>query len=102
MTTNHDRKTTNEMQGFLLNPPALGARYLAIKAELIGKYRKSQLQKDNEMLAMARMGNLTASDFWSRVLALNKDPETFRRAWFLNLLPASTHALLGGKATRPR
>ena len=99
VTSNLDHKVADEMQGFLLNPPTKNM-YTKIKAELIRKYGKTQLQKDNELLGMTGLGDRTVSDLWSRVLALNKDPETFRRAWFLNLLPTSTRALLGKLATQ--
>ena len=77
VTSNLDSKTANELQGFLLNPPTKD-KYAKIKEDLIRKHGKTQLQKDNELLAMTGMGDRTAADLWCRVLALNKDPLTFR------------------------
>ena len=47
---------------------------------------------------MTSLGDKTASEAWEKVKSLNSNPETFMRAWFLNLIPATTRSLLGKRA----
>ena len=99
VTSNMDRKTSGEMAGFLMNRPSSDA-YAKIRAEMIRRYGKTQLQKDNSLLAMTGLGDRTPSEAWQHVKSLNKDPSSFMRAWFLNLIPAKTRALLGKAASQ--
>ena len=99
MTSNLDRKTAGEMHGFLKARPMTNP-YNKIKAYMIKRYGKTQLQKDNILLAMTGIGDQTPSEAWEKVKSLNTAPNTFMRAWFLNLLPAKTRSLLGKAATK--
>ena len=94
VTSNIDRKTATEMAGFLKNRPSKQP-YTKIKEYMIKRYGTTQLQKDNQLLAMTGLGDRTPSEALTHVRSLNSDPETFFRAWFLNLIPANTRALLG-------
>ena len=98
VTSNLDRKTAGEMHGFLKQKPKINP-YDTIKAYMVKRYGKTQLQKDNILLSMTSLGDLTPSEAWERVKSLNSNPETFMRAWFLNLIPANTRSLLGRRAT---
>ena len=98
VTSNLDRKTAGEMHGFLKAKPKLSP-YDKIKKYMIKRYGKTQLQKDNILLAMTSLGDQTPSEAWEKVKSLNSDSDTFMRAWFLNLIPSTTRALLGKSAT---
>ena len=86
------------MAGFLKNRPKVEP-YNKIKQYMIRTYGKTQLQKDNTLLAMTGLGDRTPTEALTYVRSLNSDPETFFRAWFLSLIPANVRALLGKAAT---
>ena len=89
VTSNIDRKTATKMSGFLKNRPKMEP-YDKIKKYMIRTYGRTQLQKDNILLAMTGLGDRTPTEALTHVRSLNSDPETFFRAWFLSLIPANT------------
>ena len=77
-----DANTAEEIQHILLNPPTTG-KYESLKNELNKTFGKSQFKRDSELLNINGLGDTQPSALLRKINALNNDPQTLKRAIFL-------------------
>ena len=84
-------KAANEIEYLLLNPPKTG-KVEAMKAKIIKRFGRTQLDKDMELLSTRSLGDLKPSEMWSRFQQLNKDPHnstsSFVKAYLVSMYPS--------------
>ena len=90
-----DNTTATEVKPILLKPPS--NKYDALKSALIAAFSKSQEQKDAELLAISGLGDRKPTALLRKILSLNTDADTLRRAFFLAQLPMDVRAVLAAQ-----
>ena len=86
-------KQAARVESIIVNMPKTG-KVLALREKLIKAFGRTQYEKDDELLNHGPLGDMTASEFVSKIETLNKDPATFLRAFVLNKLPAEVRGML--------
>ena len=66
----------------------------AIKEALLGAFRKTQAQKDAELLNISGLSDRTPSALLRKLESLNNNADTLRRAFFLAQLPTLVRSIL--------
>lgn len=91
-----DNNTASELKATLLHPPE-DNRYEALKLALIETYAPTQAQKDAELLSLSGLGDRKPTALLRKIRALNSDPQTLLRAFFLAQLPPYVRRVLAGR-----
>ena len=89
-----DSSSAMEVRNIIVNPPAGDTKYRTLKDALLLAFGKSQTAKDAEFLALSGLGDRKPSAFLRHMDYLNQDPNTLKRAFFLNQLPAGVRRIL--------
>ena len=81
-------KQPAKVESLLDNMPKTG-KVMALKALLLRHYGRTQYEKDDELLQHGPLGDMSVLDFVGKVRVLNKNPETFMKAFVLNKIPSN-------------
>ena len=88
-----DSTVSDKIQSIILNPSPT-VPYDELKAALIAAFRKTQAQKDQELLDLNGLGDRKPSELFQHMLNLNADPQSLFKALFLAQLPLEARRVL--------
>ena len=87
IVTSLDPAAAKEVRSIILQPPAAGSRYSALKTALIAAFGRTQESKDAELLSMTGLGDRTPTGLLRHMRSLNSNPATLFKALWLAQLP---------------